>query len=478
MQRRLMAALICVLTLLSVSVTAFGMEFSDVPVTASYYKAVDRLSNDGVIQGRGDGVFAPGDNTTRAEFCAFIARANNYNSSYHSVEKLPFSDVKGGNWAEGYISYCYSNGYVNGMSEDTFAPSSNITCEQAVKMVVCASGVGDESLSKVGPKWYSGYINVARKYNLLDGTEFKEGKPANRAFVAQIVYNSMLVKGEDKKSGSHAVDVAGNKNSGSIKTAQTDTSSQTAAYEPEEIWEPTQEDNAWKYYQYYGEDYESYMQEDENKNNYSVPNNRESDETDNEYVPRGSSDGMLIVIDPGHNYSGVDTGAVGNGLREQDITFYIAEKLKPILERNGFDVIMTRNSLKENVSDESVSASLTRRSEIANRNGADLFVSIHCNAGGGTGVETYYCTDSNDGKVFASFIQKNVVKTIGLRDRGVKNARYAVLRNTDMTALLLETGFIDTASDAAYLGSSEYQQKYAEAIAKGICEYVGVEYNG
>ena len=74
MQRRLTAALICVLTLLAMSVTAFGMEFSDVPVTASYYKAVDRLSNDGVIQGRGDGVFAPGDNTTRAEFCAFIAR--------------------------------------------------------------------------------------------------------------------------------------------------------------------------------------------------------------------------------------------------------------------------------------------------------------------------------------------------------------------------------------------------------------------
>ena len=221
MQRRLTAALICVLTLLAMSVTAFGMEFSDVPVTASYYKAVDRLSNDGVIQGRGDGMFAPGDNTTRAEFCAFIARANNYNSSYHSTEKLPFNDVTSGNWAEGYISYCYSNGYVNGMSDDTFAPTSNITCEQAVKMVVCASGVGDESLSKVGPKWYSGYLNVARKYNLLDGAEFNEGKPANRAFVAQIVYNSMLVKGEDKNSASHAVDVAGNKNS-DTKLAQAD----------------------------------------------------------------------------------------------------------------------------------------------------------------------------------------------------------------------------------------------------------------
>ena len=88
---------------------------------------------------------------------------------------------------------------------------------------------------------------------------------------------------------------------------------------------------------------------------------------------------------------------------------------------------MTRNSIKDNVSNESVSASLNRRAEIANRNGADLFVSIHCNAGGGTGIETYYCTGSDTGKTLASFVQKNVVNEIGLRNRGVKSARYAVL---------------------------------------------------
>lgn len=475
MHKRITAAVVMMLMMIMTVASpclVFGKEFSDVPITASYYKAVDRLSNDGVIQGRGDGAFAPSDNTTRAEFCAFLARANNFSEAY-TGSPLPFTDVKSGNWAESYISYCYSKGYVNGMTKDTFSPTSNITCEQAVKMVVCASGVGDESLSKVGPKWYSGYINVAKKYNLLDGVEVEVSKPATRAFVAQVVYNSMLVGGSED-TGDHAVDV-GSGGNGKINTSSTVASADV--YQPEEIWEPSQEDAVWKYYQYYGEDYEQYMKEDEASQNYTSPDSgNEYDDIISNYVPKGSSDGILIVIDPGHNYSGVDTGAVGNGLREQDITYYIAERLKPELERNGFSVIMTRNSLKDNVSNESVSASLNRRAEIANKSGADLFVSIHCNAGGGTGIETYYCTGSEASKTFATFVQNSVVDEIGIRDRGVKSAKYAVLRNTNMPALLLETAFIDTASDAAYLADSGYQRRYAEAIARGICEYMGVEY--
>lgn len=472
MQRCIAAVVVLavMLALIAVPSVAFGMEFSDVPITASYYKAVDKLSNDGVIQGRGDGVFAPADNTTRAEFCAFLARANNYNEIYYKATKMPFSDVKSGNWAEGYISFCYNNGFVNGMSEDSFAPTDNVTCEQAVKMVVCASGVGDESLSKVGPKWYSGYINVAKKNNLLDGADLKISEPANRAFVAQVVYNSMLVKGENKTVTRPTVTSGATE---TVAAANVNTDS-PALYEPEEIWEPNADDVEWNYYQYYGEEYETYMKQDDNNANYAVP--EPEPEPEHEFVPRGTSDGVLVVIDPGHNYSGVDTGAAGNGLREQDITYYIAEKLKPILERNGFQVIMTRNSLKENVSTESVSASLARRAEIANRSGADIFVSIHCNAGGGTGTETYYCTGSGDGKVFATFLQSGLIDAVGLRNRGVKSARYAVLRNTNMTAALVETAFIDTAGDALYLGDPIQQQSFAEGIARGICDYVGIEY--
>ncbi len=472
MHNRIIAAALCVM-LFIITVAApcsvFGMEFSDVPITASYYKAVDRLSNEGVIQGRGDGVFAPNDNTTRAEFCAFLARANNYNPSYFKTASTPFKDVKSGNWAEGYISFCYENGYVNGMDATSFAPTNNVTCEQAVKMVVCSSGIGDDSLSKVGPMWYSGYVNVARKNHLLDGADFQVGEPADRAFVAQVVYNSMLIKGEDK-TASHVVDVGGSNTGKEVAGQQTIAKIE---FEPEEIWEPDPEDVEWNYYQYYGENYKTYMEEDEKADGYTIP---EQPEPEYVHVPIGSSEGILIVIDAGHNFSGVDTGATGNGLHEQDITYYIAEELKPMLERNGFDVIMTRNSLKENVSTESVSASLARRSEIANRSGADMFVSIHCNAGGGTGTETYYCTGSGAGKVFAQYLQDGMVDEVGLKDRGVKSARYAVLRNTNMVAALVETAFIDNAEDAKYLADRKYRKEFAEGIARGICDFVGIEF--
>ena len=185
-----------------------------------------------------------------------------------------------------------------------------------------------------------------------------------------------------------------------------------------------------------------------------------------------------MVIDPGHNYSTVDTGAVGNGLREQDITFLVASKLKPILEANGFRVIMTRNQITDNVDTTSTSASLARRAQIANTSGADFFVSIHCNAGGGTGTETYYFNGSEEGLRAASAVQNRLTETVGLTDRGVKAAGFAVLRQTAMTAVLVETAFIDTAADAAVLASEDGQQRYAIAIAQGICDYFGVPYSG
>ena len=490
MQKRIITAAMCIICILITSVvpcTVFGSgtitQFSDVPIHASYYTAVEELSSDNIINGRGDGTFAPGDNITRAEFCTILARTKNFNDATN-IPETPFNDIKG-HWAEKYIAFCYDKGYVNGMDEDTFAPNENVTCEQAIKMVVCASGIGDESLSGYGDvNWYTGYIVEARKNGLLTGMEKDTSKPASkqpkiadevkleiaspakRAFGAQLLYNTLTVV---DTASEDVVDLSGNSTNVNVAAVNLDEG---------DFWEPTQEEAdkivAEYYIQYYGEDdYEIYVEEDIKGSDYTIA---ETPVSEPEFVPTGSSEGMTIVLDPGHNYSGVDTGAVGNGLREQDITYYIAEELKPMLERNGFKVIMTRNSLKDNVSNESVSASLSRRSEIANNAGADLFVSIHCNAGGGTGTETYYCTGNSDGKEFADHVQQGMLDAVGLRNRGVKSARFAVLRRTNMTAILVETAFIDTASDAKHLASESSRKAFAEGIARGICKYVGIEF--
>ncbi len=451
-----MIALLLALLIFALPLQAFALEFTDVPITASYYKAVDKLSNVGVIQGRGDGAFAPGDKTTRAEFCAFLARANGYNANYYEPKKLPFPDVDQKNWAYPYISFCYENGYINGMEDGKFCPGNYVTDEQAIKMVVCSSGVGDESLSQVGPKWYSGYLNIAQKYNLLNGTRMRISNSANRAFVAQVVYNAMLVGGGVSNPAQDAVNVGNtgvrpNPEPELDEEKETETETEPSEEPEEEITETKDPEN-----------------EDET-----------DEEEETEKPPRKPvkiEGTILVVLDPGHNYDTTDTGAVGNGLREQDITYQIASRVKPLLEKNGFQVIMTRNSLTDNVSEESVMDSLETRAEIANEAEADMFLSIHCNAGGASGTETYYYGKSDEGIYLAEAIQENVVEEVGLTDRGVRTASFVVLRNTDMVAALLETGFIDHPSDAAKLSSERGQESFAQGIVKGICAYFGRQY--
>lgn len=176
----------------------------------------------------------------------------------------------------------------------------------------------------------------------------------------------------------------------------------------------------------------------------------------------------VIVIDPGHG--GHDPGATGNGLREKDIVLSIGLSLGKILRALGAKVIYTRTT--------DVYVSLGKRAEIANDAKADIFISIHINAGGGVsanGVEVFSFPNS----IPAMELSKAVLNQI-LRDkifkvnRGNKTANFAVLRLTNMPAILTETGFIDHYGDSQIVRNK--QKGIAESIAKGICNYFGVSY--
>jgi len=184
-----------------------------------------------------------------------------------------------------------------------------------------------------------------------------------------------------------------------------------------------------------------------------------------------------VFIDAGHNYSIVDTGATGNGLREQDITYYIASHIEKFLIKMGASVKMSRNNLTDNViSGGTVSDSLRARYSSANSWGADIFVSIHCNAGGGTGSEVYVYKTGGNAEKLASNILNGILWNTDLKSRGVKTANYSVIKNTTMPAVLVETAFIDTESDAAILKSQSGQRMIAKGIAEGIMEYLGIVY--
>lgn len=177
----------------------------------------------------------------------------------------------------------------------------------------------------------------------------------------------------------------------------------------------------------------------------------------------------LICLDPGHG--GRDPGAVSPlGLTEAEVVLDISEILSHHLEAEGFDVLRTRSS--------DVYVGLTERAQRANREGAGLFVSIHCNSAEvpTSGIETYAARRSPRGPALAESIQQALcsVQFPQASDRGVKRADFTVLTKTKMPAVLVECEFLHTPCGDALLRERSNRIRFASGIAAGIRAFLGV----
>lgn len=176
--------------------------------------------------------------------------------------------------------------------------------------------------------------------------------------------------------------------------------------------------------------------------------------------------GLVVMLDPGHG--GRDPGAVGIGsIKEKDINLSIAQRVANRLEQNGIRVIMTRSDDRE--------IDLSPRVQMAERSNVDLFVSIHANAISMSrpdvnGLETYYYSS---GLNLARTIHNSILRNTDMRDRGVRQANFYVIKNTSMPAVLVETGFVTGREDAARLSNINTRNQIADAIADGILTYSG-----
>jgi len=179
-----------------------------------------------------------------------------------------------------------------------------------------------------------------------------------------------------------------------------------------------------------------------------------------------------IFIDAGHG--GTDPGAVGNGLQEKVLTLTIAKKIESLLKNyENVSVKMSRTS--------DTTLSLSQRTDAANAWGSDFFLSVHINAGGGTGYEDYrYNTltaTSATGKV-QSTIHSAVMaelKAFNVIDRGAKSANFHVLRETNSPALLSENLFIDTKVDANLLKRNDVLDAIARGHVEGLAKALGLK---
>ncbi|MGL4875266.1 MAG: N-acetylmuramoyl-L-alanine amidase [Clostridium sp.] len=188
------------------------------------------------------------------------------------------------------------------------------------------------------------------------------------------------------------------------------------------------------------------------------------------FAEGGGTDGELggnlgdikkVFIDPGHG--GSDPGASGNGVIERDKVLEISMKLGTLLRARGIEVKYSRTSNGAYVG-------LSERAQMANSWGADIFVSIHANSFtsvSANGTETFLHTNgSNISRELARKINNSIVGKTGTNNRGVKVANFAVLRETNMPSVLVETAFVSNSDDANKLKSNP--TGFAVAIAEGI----------
>lgn len=168
---------------------------------------------------------------------------------------------------------------------------------------------------------------------------------------------------------------------------------------------------------------------------------------------------MQIIIDMGHTLTGAGTGANGETVKNRAV----GKRLIQVLQEKGHDVI--------NATVDQSTSDLAARVNIANKYpNADIYVSLHLNAGGGTGVETYIYNGSYANKernrAKARNVQNALVEDIGWTNRGVKEGNFYVIRETKMDAILVELGFLDSPNNTDM--NKWDTEKIARALFRGI----------
>ncbi|GIN39082.1 hypothetical protein J19TS1_20310 [Heyndrickxia oleronia] len=170
-----------------------------------------------------------------------------------------------------------------------------------------------------------------------------------------------------------------------------------------------------------------------------------------------------LYIDPGHG--GSDSGASANGLLEKNITLLIASKIRDIFRNEYQNVSIKMSRTKDQT------VSLTSRTNEANKWGADFYLSIHINSGGGTGFESYvYPKVGRPTTIYHKLLHEEVMNINKLKDRGRRQADFHVLRESNMPAVLTENGFIDNEVDARKMKDETWLDDVARGHVYGLAK--------
>ena len=169
-----------------------GAAFTDSADFKVKTEVVDTLVQLGVINGYTDGSFKPNDTVTRAEMAKmiYVLRTGNSDASAYNNDKTTFTDIKG-HWAAGYIKYCQSLGIIAGVSATQFKPDTNVTAQEAAKMLLVTLGYDANKAGLVGINWASKTNALADENGLLEDVNTSFTGPCPRQYAAQLIYNAI-----------------------------------------------------------------------------------------------------------------------------------------------------------------------------------------------------------------------------------------------------------------------------------------------
>ncbi|MBD2461759.1 N-acetylmuramoyl-L-alanine amidase [Oscillatoria sp. FACHB-1407] len=435
------------------------------------------LASQGFISGFADGTFRPDAEMTRAQYAVLMV------NTFNPTPKRPavaFVDVPENFWAAAAIRRAYQGGLMSGAADGTFQPNQNVSRIQV--LLSLANGLqlpaGDQTLLRLYedeaaiPTVARGAVASATANRIVVNfpriPQLNPNRAATRGEVASMVYQAVVYLGRSPAINSPYI-VNPVQPGGSAARSPSPSPSppppapsptpsplpRSVAPSPAPSPTPTPTPRA--------------VAPTPTPTPIPAPLPRSVAPTPSPTPPPlPRSVNQLVMIDPGHG--GSDPGAIGiEGLREKDVVLAIARQVATVLTQNGLRTAMTRSG------DEDLE--LNPRVRIAEQARANLFVSIHANAISldrpeVNGLETYHYPGSSRSATLAQAIQTSILNTIQIRDRGVRQANFYVLKNTSMPAVLVEVGFVTGQEDAVNLARSDYQSRMAEAIARGILLYV------
>ena len=451
--------------------------FSDISTSHRAYEQITYLAQGGIISADdSSNNFHSNKYVTRADVVTWIGRALNLNGK---VTSSKFKDVRSSHPAAGYIQSAVNEGIVSGYTDGSFKPDKLVTRGEMALFISRAFDYGGTNSSLDAMKiimnngiaqgYTNGYFGAYDNIIRADFAVFLA-----RAIDYQQRINSTLpISGEVKYVTTDHLNVRTGPSTKYASISKLSKDSKVQIAYQVGSWTVIKSGST---VGFVSSSYLAAQLPSTGDSNITPPTNMVTNKEENQNkVPPANKDtttgkslnGLKLVIDPGHG--GTDPGAVGLGLKESDVVLDTSLHLRKLLDSTPIQVIMTRET--------DIFIELKQRAHIANSADADTFVSIHANAQSNSnktanGTETWFHKGSSDSQKLASFIQDRLVDALNTRDRKLKKTEdLYVLKNTKMTAVLLELGFIDNTTDNAMLADPVKRQLAAKAIYNGILDY-------